>query len=181
MDAVWARAKANIRLANVVVGESTSNDTKKVVKAKMQETMEAVLAKCRAERKRKRDSEPIQDLSDERLSALAVYTDRLPLQDYDRLLHIVPRLVNVVTANPVLLNSHTNHALASFGVCAAQLAEAIPVAGTGLKLPLDLHRIASRCSNAYFAPRRFAAVQLAFDQPRCRVLVFRAPMPFEPD
>ena len=53
-----------------------------------------------------------------------------------------------------------------------QLAEAIPVAGSGLKLPLDLHTIGSRCSNAYFAPRRFAAVQLAFDSPRCRVLIF---------
>jgi len=53
-----------------------------------------------------------------------------------------------------------------------QLAEAIPVAGSGLKLPLDLHAIGARCSNAYFAPRRFAAVQLAFSNPRCRVLVF---------
>ena len=58
-------------------------------------------------------------------------------------------------------------------VCACwQLAEAIPVAGSGLKLPLDLHTIGARCSNAYFAPRRFAAVQLAFDSPRCRVLIF---------
>lgn len=62
----------------------------------------------------------------------------------------------------------------------AQLAEAIPVPGTGLKLPLDLHKIASRCSNAYFAPKRFAAVQLAFDGTRCRVLVFRTPMQFKP-
>ena len=53
-----------------------------------------------------------------------------------------------------------------------QLAEAVPVPGSGLKLPLDLHAIGARCSNAYFAPRRFAAVQLAFDSPRCRVLVF---------
>jgi len=26
--------------------------------------------------------------------------------------------------------------------------------GSGLKLPLDLHAIGARCSNAYFAPRR---------------------------
>ena len=45
--------------------------------------------------------------------------------------------------------------------------------GSGLKLPLDLHAIGARCSNAYFAPKRFAAVQLAFSNPRCRVLVFR--------
>ena len=45
--------------------------------------------------------------------------------------------------------------------------------GSGLKLPLNLHEIGARCSNAYFAPKRFAAVQLAFSNPRCRVLVFR--------
>jgi hypothetical protein len=62
----------------------------------------------------------------------------------------------------------------------AQLAEAIPAPGSGLKLPLDLHHIASHCSNAFYAPRRFAAVQLAFDCPRCRVLVFRdVPCDFE--
>ena len=54
-----------------------------------------------------------------------------------------------------------------------QLAEAIPVAGSGLKLPLNLHAIAARCTNAYYAPKRFAAVQLAFHNQRSRVLVFR--------
>jgi TATA-box binding protein (TBP) (component of TFIID and TFIIIB) len=52
------------------------------------------------------------------------------------------------------------------------LAEAIPVPGSGLKLPLDLHAIASRLTNAYYAPKRFAAVQVAFNNGRCRVLVF---------
>lgn len=55
----------------------------------------------------------------------------------------------------------------------AQLAEAIPVEGSGTTLPLDLHRIAARCRNSYFAPKRFSAVQLAYNEPRCRVLVFR--------
>ena len=54
----------------------------------------------------------------------------------------------------------------------AQLAEAVPVPGSGLTLPLDLHAIGARCTNAYYAPKRFAAVQLAFSNPRCRVLVF---------
>ncbi len=54
----------------------------------------------------------------------------------------------------------------------AQLAEAIPVPGSGVTLPLNLHAIAARCSNAYYAPKRFAAVQLAFCNDRCRVLVF---------
>ena len=44
--------------------------------------------------------------------------------------------------------------------------------GSGLTLPLDLHAIGARCTNAYYAPKRFAAVQLAFSNPRCRVLVF---------
>lgn len=54
----------------------------------------------------------------------------------------------------------------------AQLAEAIPVPGTGQTLPLDLNFIASRCTGAYFAPKRFSAVQLAYSHPRARVLVF---------
>ena len=64
------------------------------------------------------------------------------------------------------------------GQCAAllaQLAEAIPVPGGGVTLPLDLQTIAARCTNAYYAPKRFAAVQLAFSNPRCRVLIFRKP------
>jgi len=52
------------------------------------------------------------------------------------------------------------------------LAEAVPVAGSGLTLPLDLFHIAARCNGAYFASKRFAAVQLAYTHPRCRVLVF---------
>jgi TATA-box binding protein (TBP) (component of TFIID and TFIIIB) len=53
------------------------------------------------------------------------------------------------------------------------LAEAVPVPWSGITLPLNLHAIAARCTNACFAPKRFAAVQLAFNNSRCRVLVFR--------
>lgn len=60
------------------------------------------------------------------------------------------------------------------------LAEAIPVSGSGLTLPLDLHRIAARCKNSYYAPKKFSAVQLAYNEPRCRVLVFRRPRPQTP-
>jgi len=55
----------------------------------------------------------------------------------------------------------------------AQLAEAIPVENSGVTLPLDLRVIAARCKNAYYAPKKFSAVQLAYSEPRCRVLVFR--------
>ena len=44
--------------------------------------------------------------------------------------------------------------------------------GSGLTLPLNLHAIAARLTNAYYAPRRFAAVQVAFNNQRCRVLIF---------
>ncbi|MEL0187636.1 MAG: hypothetical protein VXA08_02345 [Alphaproteobacteria bacterium] len=85
----------------------------------------------------------------EELSQLARFTHDVALAPYAKFLHFVPRLVNVVT-----------------------LAEALPVEGSGVSLPLDLHRIASTCVGAFYAPRRFAAVQLAFSNPRCRVLVF---------
>lgn len=52
------------------------------------------------------------------------------------------------------------------------MAEAVPAEGSGLVLPLDLRAIASKCTGAYYAPKRFAAVQLAFHTPRARVLVF---------
>lgn len=36
------------------------------------------------------------------------------------------------------------------------LAEAIPMPGSGITLPLDLGLIASRCKGSYYAPKRFA-------------------------
>ena len=97
------------------------------------------------------------DTSDRVLFAASEFTDKFKLQPYEKVLHLVPRLVNCVT-----------------------LSEAIPVEGTGGSLPLDLHRIAACCKNAYYAPRRFSAVQLAYSEPRCRVLVFRKSLPLQP-
>tara|TARA_B100000767_G_scaffold248546_1_gene249538 strand:- start:368 stop:901 length:534 start_codon:yes stop_codon:yes gene_type:complete len=90
------------------------------------------------------------DTSDQRISKMARFTDEMALKPFQHFLQYVPRLVNVVT-----------------------LAEAFPVPGSGLKLPLDLSFIASRCTGAYFAPKRFSAVQLAYTNPRARVLIFR--------
>ena len=145
MEHEWKRMKRAIGLANAV----SSEDNAPALKKHMTTAIKDMVDRCRAERKRTRAMETATDLSDEAVYKAARWTDRLPLADYDGILHLVPRLVNIVT-----------------------LAEAIPVAGSGLKLPLDLHAIGARCSNAYFAPRRFAAVQLAFDSPRCRVLIF---------
>ena len=61
----------------------------------------------------------------------------------------VPHLVNVVT-----------------------LAYVKPRPGSDTTIPLDLRRIAKLSSCAYFAPKKFAAVQLAYKDPRARVLVF---------
>ena len=145
MNEEWSRLKRSIGLANTTSTPANAVALKTSLKRAVRDTVD----RCRAERKRARALETPKDLSDAAVLEAARWTDRLPLRDYEGVLHLVPRLVNVVT-----------------------LAEAVPVPGSGLKLPLDLHTIGARCSNAYFAPRRFAAVQLAFDSPRCRVLVF---------
>jgi len=91
---------------------------------------------------------PEEDLSDRRLRTFKRYTDKLPLKLFQDALWLVPSLVNLVS-----------------------LADALPLDGSSL--PFDLRKIAVRCKNAvYFAPRRFTAVQLAFDEPRSRVLLF---------
>lgn len=92
---------------------------------------------------------PIEDLSDTKLNTYVRYTDGLPLKDYEMALDLVPELVNLVS-----------------------LGDAIPLAGNSL--PFCLKEIASKCRGAvYYAPRRFTAVQLAYDEPRSRVLLFR--------
>ena len=40
--------------------------------------------------------------------------------------------------------------------CCSQLAEALPMEGSGITLPLNLANIASRCKGSFYAPRRFA-------------------------
>lgn len=112
------------------------------------EAVRRVVEQCRETRAEKRAAPP-PDCDDETLCKYARFTDGAQLKPFEHFLHYVPRLVNVVT-----------------------LAEAVPVPGTGLKLPLDLNYIASRCTGAYFAPKRFSAVQLAYTHPRARVLVF---------
>ncbi len=146
MEREWKRMKREIRMANQVPSNAAEAAA---FRADLQTGVRAVVEHCRAARKRKRESALVVDTSDERLFEGARFTDHLPLANYENVLHLVPRLVNIVS-----------------------LAEAVPMPGSGVKLPLDLHAIGARCSNAYYAPKRFAAVQLAFSNPRCRVLVF---------
>ncbi len=170
MNDEWIRMKRSIGLANSI--STTANAP--VIQQTLKRAIEDTVSRCRVQRKRARALETPKDLSDEAVCRAAKWTDRLPLRDYDNVLHLCPRLVNIVTARYANSNQACAiHKPESLHCACRQLAEAIPVAGAGLKLPLDLHTIGARCSNAYYAPRRFAAVQLAFDAPRCRVLVFR--------
>lgn len=143
----------------------------------------AVLDECVQQRKRARPCAP-DNLTDEALSKMARFTDKFNLQAYQKFLHYVPRIVNVVTRQrrscrtPSLTratNSCSVHISKPRTGCQSRctaVAEAIPVEGSGLSLPLDLHHIATRCRNSYYAPKKFSAVQLAYNEPRCRVLVF---------
>ena len=114
----------------------------------VQQLVDSCIQACKKQRVAEEKAEEA-EITVSALSQYSRFTDGMCLAPYERFLHYVPRLVNVVT-----------------------LAEALPMPGSGLKLPLDLQHIASRCSSAYYAPKRFAAVQLAYSEPRCRVLVF---------
>ena len=143
MEAAWSEMKTNISLANRL---NTTDAEVHAFHDKLKDAMHTAVTRCRAERKRKLEGAPVAELGDDALRAAAKFTDGLPLADYGGILNLVPRLVNVVT-----------------------LAEAIPVPGSGITLPLDLHAIGARLTNAYYAPKRFAAVQVAFSNDRCRV------------
>lgn len=116
----------------------------------LSELLHASVDACKAERKRKREADGEGPVGDEEILKLARHTRNYALAPYRQFLWYVPRLVNVVS-----------------------LAEAVPAEGSGVTLPLDLRKIASRCRGAFYAPARFAAVQLAFSQPRSRILIFR--------
>lgn len=144
------------------------------VSIKPSEICEKVLKECRECRQLVLAGVVPVDVSDEMLSKMARFTDKFALKAYQPFLHLVPRLVNVVTVllppHFVLTPAHTP--MYPPIVFVLQLAEAIPLPGSGVTLPLDLHWIATRCKNSYYAPKRFSAVQLAYAEPRCRVLVF---------
>jgi len=190
MDEAWVEMKQSISLANRL---NKTDDEVAEFHSELKTALRLAVSRCRVERKRKLAEAPQLDLSDECMRHAARFTDNLPLADYAKVLNLVPRLVNVVTASirlrtpprPPTPPTHAharararasaNRRSAQCANALLQLAEAVPVPGSGLTLPLDLHSIGARCTNAYYAPRRFAAVQLAFSNPRCRVLIFRKP------
>jgi hypothetical protein len=95
MESEWVRMKAAIALANQ---PNTTKTETAIFHANLKRARDEAVADCRAERKRARANRTTTDLSDASMRAAAQFTDRLPLANYDGILHLVPRLVNVVTA-----------------------------------------------------------------------------------
>lgn len=147
LEDAWERFKENVKVSKsieLLLSKRVGGMSTKEFSRRAQET---VLA-CRKSHAEHTLLLPTEDLSDERLLSFCRYTDCLPLKDFENTLSLVPNLVNLVS-----------------------LAEAVPIDGSSL--PFNLKAIAVKCRNAvYFAPRRFTAIQLAFDSPRSRVLLF---------
>lgn len=101
MESAWAEMKVNISLANKI---NTSDAEVATFHDKLRAALQTAVTRCRAERKRKAAGAQATDLSDDTLRQAARFTDHLPLADYASILHLVPRLVNVVTAARASLN-----------------------------------------------------------------------------
>ena len=146
-DRVWNRFASDVKAARSIDNLVTAK-TNAISFDEFKERTNLVISELNESYLEYLANQSIEDLSDERLSAFARYTDGTPLRDYENALDLVPELVNLVS-----------------------LADALPLDGSSL--PFDLKKIAVRCRGAvYFAPRRFTAVQLPFDEPRSRVLLF---------
>ena len=94
MEEAWAEMKRNISLANRV---NKSKEEVASFHAELKGALHSAVTRCRLERKRKRAEASKPDLSDESVVHAARFTDDLPLADYTGILHLAPRLVNVVT------------------------------------------------------------------------------------
>jgi hypothetical protein len=150
----------------------------------LKRSVRRVSERCRqVEKKLRKESPPETHLDACAASASYMhrFSRRLELAPYldKQMLHLVPKIVNVVTVTlarrsmlGVLRNrKHRCKLIGAF--CSPQLSEVFPTPGSATTLPLDLRRIASSCDGAYYAPDRFAAVQLAFSSPKSRILIFR--------
>lgn len=94
--------KRGIALANQ---PNTTKEAVAAFHASLKRARDEVVADCRAERKRARAKQSSADLSDASMRAAAQFTDNLPLANYDGILHLVPRLVNVVTVSSQASNT----------------------------------------------------------------------------
>tara|TARA_B110001452_G_scaffold39385_1_gene30146 strand:+ start:11329 stop:11928 length:600 start_codon:yes stop_codon:yes gene_type:complete len=159
---VQKRAPRGMRrgLAAAKAAMSQTTAVTRVVDRSVEQIVSANIEECKTCRKRhleveEQGKEPVDD---DTLSQLAQFTDGMDLKPYESFLHYVPRLVNVVrraVARSRRLVARPSE-LCRCRAWQVTLAEALPMPGSGLKLPLDLAHIAARCRSAYYAPRRFA-------------------------
>jgi len=142
----------------------------------VQDILSECISACKQSRKRHREENQTPNLLDDTsLSQFTRFTDQIALDPYKQFLHYVPRLVNIVTVKRMASNATCSATKARMthdtgsnsksiprsiprSVSRSQLAEALPMAGSGLTLPLNLSMIASCCKGSFYAPRRFAAV-----------------------
>ena len=94
MEEAWAELKQGVSLANRL---NKTDDELVEFHTELEAALRSAVARCRHERKRKLAEAPKLDLSDESVLRAARFTDHLPLADYAEILHLCPRLVNVVT------------------------------------------------------------------------------------
>ena len=104
LEHAWKRLRANVDAANRV---STTEADVGRFREWYREASAEVLERTRVERAKAVAAETPVDLSDEALGREAKHTDGLPLHAYEGLLHLTPRLVNVVTVRfrPYMLTS----------------------------------------------------------------------------
>ena len=135
MDVEWARMKRSIHLANTV---SSSPEEGALFQSMLKRAMASSVGRCKAERKRVRDAETQKDTSDAAIVRAAKFTDALPLADYDRVLHLVPRLVNVRAS---VLSHHFSlaHCVHCHGT-GGHARRSHPRSGVGHQAPVGLAR-----------------------------------------
>ena len=97
LRAAWERLRREHRLANAAPETEAQADA---VRARLREAVRATTSACAAERARLKALATEPDLSDAALERMARFCAGLPLADFEGLLHLVPRLVNVVTVRP---------------------------------------------------------------------------------
>lgn len=90
----WNRLRRESRLANAAPQKDADVA---LVRTKIREAIEDVTRRCQVERARLSATETPRDLSDEAIWKMARFTHGLPLADFEGILHLVPRLVNIVT------------------------------------------------------------------------------------
>tara|TARA_B110001452_G_C15223226_1_gene424018 strand:+ start:413 stop:934 length:522 start_codon:yes stop_codon:yes gene_type:complete len=128
----WARMKRGIHLANRI---STSEEQSGTFGTVLRRAIHDSVGRCRVQRKRARKAETPRDTSDAAIVRAARFTDVLPLDDYDNVLHLVPRLVNVVTVKQHSISNdptqHTRAGLPPIQCVACAAGRGHPCTGVG--------------------------------------------------